>query len=546
MHLSHTVGVIITAITCFILSTWGSKPYESRSAHIVRELDSLARTLDLTQSELMEHRPTTRKVIRESDLFPSQTGDTLKLENSASVIKKKGPWFLGTCTGTKNSGAWMREWIELQIAVGVDHVWVADDNPANSTDITTNVLKHYEKLGYVTIIPPPGLTHPGCEQISGPDGRHNCAPVKHCFEYASPHVKWLLFADTDEFIFPHNGCSVAEHIKNHCNPDATHIYVKWERFGTSHFETHPNGLMLENFLSSGGTCHRRHNGECGMKPFDNCPECRHSKVIYNTECAKVEHAGWIHWPVNTTDWKESKLPEYKKMQWVKSPGTGGNWKKETCQYTGLIADAVKCNKWAKFGGGSKRPKEYTPDCCTAGIGYNHYGTQSRQYYERKQRNVATSKRGWRTGFGGIDNKGVISFSVLKFMRAMRRRFKALGTQVSDNVAFVDVGEGKSCFVEQNFVYAAVESTEMRYGAAANNSDECCLACHNTSMCKAFTFTKLKRCNLLIGSTKVPGTEIRDNEYHLPANRTWSLKHASGIPMREGECVFPGHVPSPSK
>eukprot|EP01064_Diplonema_japonicum_P005741 TRINITY_DN137_c0_g1_i2.p1 TRINITY_DN137_c0_g1~~TRINITY_DN137_c0_g1_i2.p1 ORF type:complete len:543 (+),score=139.81 TRINITY_DN137_c0_g1_i2:580-2208(+) len=481
---------------------------------------------------------------KEEDLLPRIHGKSVQLEGYNDVrITREGPWFFGTCTATKVSGAWMREWLELQITIGVDHVWVADDNPAGNGDITASILKHYERIGYVTIIPPPDMLHPGCKQFEGKEGRHNCAPVKHCFEHASPHVKWLLFADTDEFIFPHNGCSLAEHIKNTCNPDATHIYVKWERFGSSGFEAHPNGMMLENFLSSGGTCKMK---GCRETPYTNCPECRHSKVIYNTECAKVEHAGWIHWPVNTTDWKARGIPEYTKRRWVHSDGPGAHWKHEKCEYTGLLEDSERCNTWAKSGGGSQRPKQFTPDCCTAGIGYNHYGTQSRQYYERKQRNVATSKRGWRTGFGGIDNKGVISFSVLKFMRAMRRRFKALGTQVSDNVAFVDVGEGKSCFVEQNFVYAAVESTEMRYGAAANNSDECCLACHNTSMCKAFTFTKLKRCNLLIGSTKVPGTEIRDNEYHLPANRTWSLKHASGIPMREGECVFPGHVPSPSK
>eukprot|EP01064_Diplonema_japonicum_P005747 TRINITY_DN137_c0_g1_i7.p1 TRINITY_DN137_c0_g1~~TRINITY_DN137_c0_g1_i7.p1 ORF type:complete len:528 (+),score=143.33 TRINITY_DN137_c0_g1_i7:66-1649(+) len=527
MHLSHTVGVIITAITCFILSTWGSKPYESRSAHIVRELDSLARTLDLTQSELMEHRPTTRKVIRESDLFPSQTGDTLKLENSASVIKKKGPWFLGTCTGTKNSGAWMREWIELQIAVGVDHVWVADDNPANSTDITTNVLKHYEKLGYVTIIPPPGLTHPGCEQISGPDGRHNCAPVKHCFEYASPHVKWLLFADTDEFIFPHNGCSVAEHIKNHCNPDATHIYVKWERFGSSGFETHPNGLMLENFLSSGGTCHNVGNGVCARRPFDNCPECRHSKVIYNTECAKVEHAGWIHWPVNTTDWKAGAVEYSTDAKWVQSEGTEAGWKHEKCSYVGLNESSEKCNDWAWNGGGSKRPKEYTPDCCTAGIGYNHYGTQSRQYYERINRG---------SGQKVMNMNNVLSFSVVRFLRALRTRFIGMGAQVSDNAAFVDAEDEMSCFVEANWAYEATEDTTMKEMGTNMTLEECCKTCHSAPMCRAFTAVKGEKCSLLIGSQtaskEAPG--MTDSPHHLHASRTWELRKHSGIPMR-GQC-----------
>eukprot|EP01064_Diplonema_japonicum_P005749 TRINITY_DN137_c0_g1_i9.p1 TRINITY_DN137_c0_g1~~TRINITY_DN137_c0_g1_i9.p1 ORF type:complete len:530 (+),score=132.56 TRINITY_DN137_c0_g1_i9:48-1637(+) len=520
------VSACLSLFVCCLLFSWGNRGTTQQTSPVLENLMS---------KRSSEPSKKLANVMTENDLLSKADGDYVKLENSDKLIKTKGPWFLGTCTGTKSSGAWMREWIELQIAVGVDHVWVADDNPANSSDITTGVLKHYERLGYVTIIPPPDLNHTGCRQTSGPNSSLSCAPVKHCFEYASPHVKWLLFADTDEFIFPHNGCSVAEHIKNHCNPDATHIYVKWERFGSSGFETHPNGLMLENFLSSGGTCHNVGNGVCARRPFDNCPECRHSKVIYNTECAKVEHAGWIHWPVNTTDWKAGTLPEYRKREWVKSEGTSAHWKQDKCKYTGLREDAAKCNFWAKFGGGSKRPKEYTPDCCTAGIGYNHYGTQSRQYYERKQTNKKDSLRGWRTQFWGLDLNEVLSFSALKFVRALRKRFTGLGAQVSENVAFVDAGEGRSCFVETNFAYKAVEQTkEVQFGRVRSNA-ECCAACFKTQMCKAFNVAN-QQCKLFIGALTTPRTRVvSDFAYMLDATRSRAHGTMAGIPLQSGEC-----------
>eukprot|EP01059_Diplonema_ambulator_P009571 TRINITY_DN1948_c0_g1_i13.p1 TRINITY_DN1948_c0_g1~~TRINITY_DN1948_c0_g1_i13.p1 ORF type:complete len:612 (+),score=76.06 TRINITY_DN1948_c0_g1_i13:780-2615(+) len=478
------------------------------------------------------------------------TGD---LYDGKVTIQKEGPWFLGTCTGTKSSGAWIREWIELQLIGGVDHVWIVNDNPEDSDDATSEILKYYVDIGYVTVIPGGmPLTHPGCTLLSGPEGRHNCAPVKHCFEHASPHVKWLLFADTDEFLFPINGCSLRDHIKNHCNPDASHIIVRWERFGSNHFDQHPAGLMLENFLSSGGGCSKTptfdkifRRGYCARTPYSFCGECRHTKVIYNTECAGLEHAGWIHWPVNTTDWKNpanGKRSRYHGRVWAQSEGPNSNWKSKKCVYMNQEEDFNSCNNWLRKGGGSFEQRVYNEDCCAAGLGYNHYGMKSRQYYESKKATKAESKRGFRAKAELIDLNSSLSFSVLRFLRVLRRRFRQLGLPVSDNVAFVDAKGAKSasCFVEKNFRYTeSADTVTIQQTIEAIDESECCARCFAQPRCRAFTMSRedsTPTCVLLIANpTVLNAPKTPAQPYHLLADREWNMDYTSGIPLREGEC-----------
>eukprot|EP00659_Diplonema_papillatum_P011095 gene11095-17052_t len=167
--------------------------------------------------------------------------------------------FLGVCAGTKSSGSWLREWIELQLLGGIDHVWIMNDNDAGTEDGTQAIIQFYERLGFVTIIPGPAPTqYPGCEMVNlQPGDRNNepnCAPVKHCAAEVGDQVQWLIFADTDEFIYPHHGCSLSNFVRNTCDINRASVSLRWERFGSSGHSYQPAGLMTETFLSSGGDC----------------------------------------------------------------------------------------------------------------------------------------------------------------------------------------------------------------------------------------------------------------------------------------------------
>eukprot|EP01059_Diplonema_ambulator_P002211 TRINITY_DN1185_c0_g1_i7.p1 TRINITY_DN1185_c0_g1~~TRINITY_DN1185_c0_g1_i7.p1 ORF type:complete len:537 (+),score=115.99 TRINITY_DN1185_c0_g1_i7:66-1676(+) len=461
-------------------------------------------------------------------------------------IKRTGPWNIGTCTGTKGSGEWLREWIELQLLGGVDHIWVVDENDPDTADATPGILKYYEELGYVTIIPGKmPKKWPGCEQLAGenarnPNAEHNCIPPKYCMHHAGRHVKWLVFADTDEFMFPLNGCSLSDHVEANCDPYESHQLLRWERFGTSGHNVHPSGLMIENFLSSGGDC--SHLEWCKENPYSICPPCRHNKVMYNTQCLGEEHAGWIHWPTNTSEWKREMhsnklLGAHGRRRWVASPGRDSNMLDERCVLNKARKEKDSCTMWLQDGGGAVRPVEYNKECCSAGIGYNHYGSKSVQYHARKSVSAGESKRGLRLQLESIDLNMVLSTGILKFLKALRDRYLEMRLPVSQNIAFVESAKG-TCFIEHNYKYSlteesfAVTTTDIK-----TSQSGCCESCLQEE-CHAFTYSVESGICTLFHPDVIPGTRRKPLPHHIKASREWTKMFVSGTPIRE-QCHVPG-------
>eukprot|EP01059_Diplonema_ambulator_P034528 TRINITY_DN777_c0_g1_i7.p1 TRINITY_DN777_c0_g1~~TRINITY_DN777_c0_g1_i7.p1 ORF type:complete len:516 (+),score=138.74 TRINITY_DN777_c0_g1_i7:43-1590(+) len=464
-------------------------------------------------------------------------------------------WFLGACGSVKANGAWLREWLLLQRMAGLDHMWLVNDD--DEDDGTAAILQEFQNEGFITIIPGKFPNKfPGCEGSTGrpPDVKEsNCVAPKFCFHEASPHVDWLLFIDSDEFMFPRTGCSVAQHIKNHCNPWQAHISVGWERFGGSRFSAHPAGLMIENFLESAGECeHETTNNHKNLanNPFGIVGTCIHRKTIYNTKCMTTDHAGWIHWPVNTTEFHERQYP-YTQMNgkdyWANVAGPeGAPFKDEKCTLITYQENIKKCTAWLEEGGGSKEVVEYSEECCTAGIGYNHYGYKSSEYWGHKMLDVGNAERGrkldkskeWR-----IDVSGVVSHGILKYLRALRKAHTLAGVHVSRRVSFVDDQSG-TCFTERGFVYIPRNGTlEHTLGDIAT-ADACCTSCIKTANCSGFSFyQEAKTCKLFTppilansvynGPNKPPARR-RLIRTVIPADRLINREAISGVVLAS-EC-----------
>eukprot|EP01059_Diplonema_ambulator_P002203 TRINITY_DN1185_c0_g1_i10.p1 TRINITY_DN1185_c0_g1~~TRINITY_DN1185_c0_g1_i10.p1 ORF type:complete len:573 (+),score=144.52 TRINITY_DN1185_c0_g1_i10:69-1721(+) len=467
-------------------------------------------------------------------------------------IKRTGPWNIGTCTGTKGSGEWLREWIELQLLGGVDHIWVVDENDPDTADATPGILKYYEELGYVTIIPGKmPKKWPGCEQLAGenarnPNAEHNCIPPKYCMHHAGRHVNWLVFADSDEFLFPLNGCSLSDHVEANCDPYESHQLLRWERFGTSGHNVHPAGLMIENFLSSGADCAVLH-----WAPFNIAPPCRLNKVMYNTRCMGEEHAGWIHWPTNTSEWKREMYANELMggsglRRWVASPGNGSGLLDQRCSLNKAQNERQSCMRWLLHGGGAARPVEYNKECCSAGIGYNHYGSKSLQYFKRKAVTKEQSKRGLRSNLWQIDLNDVVSTNVLKFLRVLRERYIELGLPVSQNVNFLPSSAG-SCFVENSYLYEPTSylwnhgnTLALMNETMATTSTICCLKCLKKKSCQAFSYqSSTATCRLVYPIPYPPHADFPERyplPHHANVHRRWVSNEdwLSGVPLRE-EC-----------
>eukprot|EP01064_Diplonema_japonicum_P038100 TRINITY_DN911_c3_g1_i1.p1 TRINITY_DN911_c3_g1~~TRINITY_DN911_c3_g1_i1.p1 ORF type:complete len:560 (+),score=27.83 TRINITY_DN911_c3_g1_i1:35-1681(+) len=464
--------------------------------------------------------------------------------SSADLDANKNHWYLGVCASTAQSSEWLREWIELQLISGIGHIWVINDNPPGQDEDTATILEEYENLGFVTVLVGMPKYHPGCGTVP------NCISPKVCFEIAHEYVDWLIFADTDEYIYPTMNCDVSSHVLNYCDHDEAYHLIRWERFGTSgHFE-HPVGLMSENFLSSGGDCtaHTATGRFCFVHLFDYCLECRHSKVMYNTaKCVNVEHAGHPHNPTNTTHFK--KHPEFFPGGIVQ-PGETSIWKDSTCTETEWEENRLLCMMWLEHGGGSKFPPEPSSDCCTAGIGYNHYGTKSMSRWNRKMNSAI--KRGFRPAdFSIVELNTTISANVLRFVRALRDRFTVLGVPVSPNVTFHDVPEG-ACFVEKGWRYNPVPAHGTSpIPSTANSTSSCCSACwshtNKKGRCGGWSFhSETLTCTLVYSpynSWRLGGDlgYLRWPHTSFTADRVMHQDYISGIPLFEGECPLPKHL-----
>eukprot|EP01064_Diplonema_japonicum_P036865 TRINITY_DN8456_c1_g1_i1.p1 TRINITY_DN8456_c1_g1~~TRINITY_DN8456_c1_g1_i1.p1 ORF type:complete len:999 (+),score=134.49 TRINITY_DN8456_c1_g1_i1:25-2997(+) len=459
----------------------------------------------------------------------------------------KHHWRLGACGSTAVSSEWLREWIELLLIGGVDHIWMLNDNKPEQDPTTGEILLEYEALGLLTIIPlrHPKF-HPGCK---GMWIESDCITPKVCHEYASPFVDWFVFIDTDEFMFPTMGCDLGQHLQTHCDQNQAYHLLRWERFGTSGHYNMPAGLMTENFLTSGGDCtaHTANGFKC-LKTWVHCLECKHTKVLYNTKCIGLEHVGWVHEPVNTSYWKTT----HKNKFFVpRQKGFTSIYKSQTCRDTDFEKASDMCREWGENGLGGRFPPEPSIDCCSAGFGYNHYGAKSMSKWLEKMRSY--TRRGFKpSNMAVIEQNTTISSGVLRFTRALHQRYKSLGLPVSPNVTFIDftdANRNRTCFVETNWVYQPVSDLGTSWiPSPATTTESCCRACWaytaEGARCGGWSFqVKTSEC-FLVHSTFNSWKEGYDlgvkrwPHSAFTADRLMNSNFTSGIPLFEGECPVP--------
>lgn len=131
----------------------------------------------------------------------------------------------------KNEAPYLKEWIEFNHLVGVEHFYLYNNN---SEDDYKSVLSEYIESGLVTLI----------------DWPHNQAQMrcyKDCIKHFKEETKWLGFIDIDEFIVPKKDNDIYTFLKpfeKKCG--AVKIY--WKMFGTSGLmDRDLNGLVTEAF-----------------------------------------------------------------------------------------------------------------------------------------------------------------------------------------------------------------------------------------------------------------------------------------------------------
>lgn len=130
----------------------------------------------------------------------------------------------------KNEGAYLKEWLDYHILVGVDKFYLYDNG---STDNTTEILKPYIKKGIVDYKYWPGKAQ---QMLTYQDSIN-----KHAKD-----TRWMAIIDLDEFLVPVNHDTVSEFLYT-LPQNFAQLVITWIIYGSSGHIHKPDGLVIENF-----------------------------------------------------------------------------------------------------------------------------------------------------------------------------------------------------------------------------------------------------------------------------------------------------------
>lgn len=144
----------------------------------------------------------------------------------------------------KNKGEYIQEWLEYHKYIGVDRIYLYDNE---SDDNLKDKIKKYIIDGYVIYrwFPGKGMQFKA----------YNNALLKY-----RNKTKYMAFIDCDEFLKTKNNEKIGELIdfliKKQKNAFIGGLAINWCMFGSSHHDTKPDGLVIENYLY-----HAKRNGQ---------------------------------------------------------------------------------------------------------------------------------------------------------------------------------------------------------------------------------------------------------------------------------------------
>jgi len=137
----------------------------------------------------------------------------------------------------KDEARFLPEWLAHHLELGVEHVWVYDNN---STDGTAAVVAPFVDQGTVTVVPWPTVP-------ASP------ASHEHFLARFGPACTWVAFLDTDEFLHEGEPGALAATLATTSGPG---LGINWRYYGSAGHERIPDGLVTELFdRADADLCH---------------------------------------------------------------------------------------------------------------------------------------------------------------------------------------------------------------------------------------------------------------------------------------------------
>lgn len=147
------------------------------------------------------------------------------------ITNKK--YYASICGIFKNEAPYLKEWIEYHKLVGIDHIYLYNNN---SADTFREILQPYIEQGFITLIEWPKL-HAQMEAYS------------HCYDNFKKDTNWLTFLDIDEFVCPKIETDIKSFLKKYEGYPGILIY--WQMFGTNGIvDCDKDKLVIEQYTSA--------------------------------------------------------------------------------------------------------------------------------------------------------------------------------------------------------------------------------------------------------------------------------------------------------
>lgn len=144
-------------------------------------------------------------------------------------IEKK--YKVSICAIFKNEAPYLKEWLEFNHLVGVEHFYMYNNN---SEDEYWRVLAPFVEKGWVTL-------------TEWPYDQKQMECYKDCIKNYASETKWMGFIDIDEFIIPKSTDNIYEYLQPfEKNRGSINIY--WRLYGSSgRIDRDMTGLVTEDF-----------------------------------------------------------------------------------------------------------------------------------------------------------------------------------------------------------------------------------------------------------------------------------------------------------
>lgn len=135
-------------------------------------------------------------------------------------------YYLSLCTCVKDEGLYIEEWLKFHLGLGVEHVWLYDNDSSDNTKEIASSFKEVE------VFDSPG------EVVQHPT-------FMRCLFEHREESRWIGFLDVDEFLVPQKTNNLKSVLSKYEKYPA--LCVHWYLFGSNGKETYSPEPVIERF-----------------------------------------------------------------------------------------------------------------------------------------------------------------------------------------------------------------------------------------------------------------------------------------------------------